>query len=246
VGVRVVVAGATGRTGREVARAIRQAPDLDLVAGVARRHAGEDLGSVLGEGPWGVPLEADLAHALDAHRPEVLVDFTLPEVAGRHARLALERGVRPVVGTTGLSAEDVEALRTLAEATGVGAVLAPNFSFGALLLERFCRQAVRFFPDVEVVELHHEAKRDRPSGTALRLQRALEGLGARRPVPVHSVRLPGLLAHHEVVFGGAGELLTIRHDTMHRASFGPGVVLAVRKVVGLRTLVEGLDALLEA
>lgn len=244
--VRVAVAGATGRTGAEVVRAVRQAPDLELVAAIARRRTGEDLGTVLGEGRWDLPIEGDVESALARCKPQVLVDFTLPDSAGRHALSALRHGVRPVVGTTGIPAEQMEEIRRLVAETGLGAVVIPNFSFGIMLLARFCREALPFFPDVELIELHHAGKRDRPSGTALQLRHVLESAGARRPVAVHSVRLPGMVAHHEVVFGGAGETLTLRHDTLSRASFGPGVVLAVRKVIDLPTLVEDLAALIGA
>ena len=241
--LRVAVAGATGRTGSEAARAIRQAADLDLVAGLARTRAGQDLGSVLGEGPWGLPIETDLAQALGRSRPDVLVDFTLGESAGGHALLALRRGVRVVCGATGIPPTDVAAIRECSAESGLGAALIPNFSFGILLLARFCREALRYYPDVEVLELHHATKRDRPSGTARQLRGVLEAAGAKAPVPVHSIRLPGLVAHHEIVFGGPGETLTLRHDTSSRASFGPGVVLSVRKVMGLSGLVEDLESL---
>ncbi len=244
--LRVVVAGATGRTGSEAARAIHQAPDLELVAAVARRHQGEDLGVLLGDGPWGVAVETDVTQALRRTGAQVLVDFTLAESAGRHAAAALRLGVRPVVGATGIPAGEVQELRSLVAQTGLGAVLIPNFSFGIMLLARFCREALRFFPDVEVIERHHQAKRDCPSGTALQLRAVLEDAGARAPVAIHSVRLPGLVAHHEVVFGGAGETLTLRHDTSSRASFGPGVVLAVRRVMEIPRLVEDLATLIEA
>ena len=243
--VRVAVAGATGKTGSEAAKAIREAPDLELVAAVARAHLGEDLGVLLAGTPWNVPLEGDLEAVLRRARPEVLVDFTLGESAGRHALAALRAGVRPVVGATGLAAADVEEIRRLSRERRLGAMLIPNFSFGVLLLARFCREALRFFPDVEVVELHHEHKRDRPSGTARQLQALLEASGAHAPVTVHSVRLPGLVAHHEIIFGGPGETLTLRHDTISRASFGPGVVLAVRKITALEGVVEDLEGLLE-
>lgn len=244
--LRVAVAGATGRTGSEAARAIRAAPDLELVAAVARTRAGQDLGVVLGHGEWGVPIQADLDAALGGARADVLVDFTLGESAGGHALLALRRGVRPVVGATGIPPEQVEQLRRCAAETGLGAAVIPNFSFAILLLARYCREAVRFFPDAEIIEMHHATKRDRPSGTARLLAGVLEAAGATRPVPVHSVRLPGLLAHHEVVFGGPGETLTLRHDTSSRASFGPGVVLAARRIMACTGLAEDLSTLLAA
>lgn len=245
LGLRVAMAGATGRTGSEAAKAVRAAPDLELVAAVARSRAGQDLGVVLGEGPWNVPVETDLDEALRRSRADVLVDFTLPDVAGRHALLALHRGVRPVVGATGLPAGDLDELRRVVADGGLGAAVVPNFSFGILLLARFCREALRFYSEVEIIERHHAQKLDRPSGTAMQLRRVLEAAGARSPVPVHSVRLPGHVAHHEIVFGGAGETLTLRHDTLSRASFGPGVCLAVRRVMTLRGLVLDLEGLLE-
>lgn len=243
--LRVAVAGATGRTGSEAARAVWAAEDLELVAAVARTRAGQDLGTVLGAGAWGVPVDTDVDEALRRTRPDVLVDFTLPDVAGRHALLALHRGVRPVVGATGLPSGDVDELRRAVEDTGLAAAIIPNFSFGILLLARFCREALAFYPEVEIVERHHAQKLDRPSGTAVQLRRVLEAAGARAPVPVHSVRLPGYVAHHEVIFGGAGESLTLRHDTQSRASFGPGVCLACRRVVRRQGLVLDLEGLLQ-
>ncbi len=245
MGLRVAVAGATGRTGSEAARAVQAAADLDLVAAVARSRAGQDLGVVLGDGPWNVPVETDLDEALRRSRAEVLVDFTLPDVAGRHALLALQRGVRPIVGTTGIPAGDLDEIRRAVADAGTGAAVIPNFSFGILLLARFCREAPRFYPEVEIIERHHAQKLDRPSGTAMQLRRVLEAAGARCPVRVHSVRLPGHVAHHEIVFGGAGETLTLRHDTQSRASFGPGVCLAARRVMRLRGLALDLESLLE-
>jgi 4-hydroxy-tetrahydrodipicolinate reductase len=242
--VRVVVAGATGKTGSEAAKAVHSAVDLDLVGAVARHHVGQDLGELLGDAPWGLALQDDLEQVLRSERPDVLVDFTVPEVAGGHALMAVRYGVRPVVGTTGISARETDALRQAVAASGRGAIIAPNFSFGIVLLARFCSMALQFFPDVEIIELHHERKLDRPSGTSRFLQGVLERNGAHAPVPIHSVRLPGLLAHHEVIFGGPGETVRLRHDTLSRASFGPGVVLAVRKVVDLDHMVEDLGDLL--
>jgi 4-hydroxy-tetrahydrodipicolinate reductase len=231
--LRVAMAGVTGKTGSEVARAIWADRGTDLVAAVARRRAGEDLGTALGGPPWGVAIESDLEAAMRRTRPDVMVDFTDGETGGRHAVLALAHDVRPVVGSTGLPAERVVEVERLVAQRGLAAALIANFSFGAMLLQRFALQALSLFPAAEVIERHHDTKRDAPSGTAARLGRVMEAQGGR-PVPIHSVRLPGLLAHHEVVFGGPGETLLIRHDTMSRASFAPGVLLAIRRVVDLR------------
>jgi len=229
--VRVVLAGATGRAGSEVARSLRKEAGIRLVAGVARQKAGLDLGAALGGEPWDVPVRATVSEALADGGVDVLVDFTLADSAGGHALLALERGVRPVVGATGIPAAEVAAIVSAAERTGLGAALIPNFSFGVMLLQRFAVEALRFYPAVEIIERHHDTKKDAPSGTAARLARVLEEAGAKGPVPVHSVRLPGHVAHHEVVLGGLGEILTIRHDTTSRASWGPGVALAARTVM---------------
>lgn len=226
-------------------RAIHEAPDLDLVAAVARRKAGEDAGQVIAGGRWGLPLETDVEVALARTDPDVLVDFTLAESGGRHALVALHRGVRPVVGTTGIPAGEIEAIERLATDRRLGAAIIANFSFGMLLLQRFAVEALRFFPAVEIVETHHATKKDAPSGTAVRLRDVLAAAGARQPVPVHSLRLPGAVAAHEVVAGGAGETLTLRHDTTSRASFGPGVVLACRQVVRIDRLVRDLGELID-
>jgi 4-hydroxy-tetrahydrodipicolinate reductase len=241
--LRVIFAGATGKTGSELARGLLQEPDIALVGAVSRRAAGRDLGEALGLGPRGIPVRADLGSLLREVEADVLLDFTSPEVAGQHALLAVRHGLRPVVGTTGIPQEELSELEAECEKRGLGAVVIPNFSFGAMLLHRFAREAVRFFPRLEIVEKHHEKKKDAPSGTALRLARSLEAAGIGT-IPIHSVRLPGHVAHHEVIFGGEGEVLTLRHDTISRASFLPGVLLALRRVGEIKGVVYDLWDLL--
>ncbi|MBC7106484.1 MAG: 4-hydroxy-tetrahydrodipicolinate reductase [Firmicutes bacterium] len=263
--IRVAVAGAAGRMGTEVVRAVWRAEDLMLVAALDVRRVNADAGVLAGLGEIGVPVRRDLEEVLDEVRPDVLVDFTAAAAAVQNARAALNRGVRPVVGTTGIPAADLEELARLSAARGVGAVVAPNFALGAVLMMRFAAEAARFFPHVEIIELHHDQKVDAPSGTALKTAEVLAAVrgDARRGMPaeelklpgvrggtydggirIHSVRLPGLVAHQEVIFGGTGQTLTIRHDSTSRESFMPGVLLAVRKVVELKGLVHGLDRLL--
>ena len=201
----------------------------------------------------------------------MLVDFTLPDSVMANVLLALQNRVSPVIGTTGLSAEEVELIDRTARDQGIGAFMAPNFAIGAVLLMQFAAQAARYLPDVEIIELHHEKKLDSPSGTALLtaqkigaaraeanasaiasptglIEKVPGARGARGAVtgdvPIHSVRLPGFIAHQEVIFGGVGQVLTIRHDSIDRVSFMPGVVLAVRKVSALHGLVIGLENLL--
>jgi 4-hydroxy-tetrahydrodipicolinate reductase len=264
--VRVAVAGAAGRMGRNVVRAVHEDPGTELAAAIDVACGGEDAGELAGVRPVGVPVRSGLEAALGSSRAEVLVDFTRAEAAHANALAALRLGVSPVIGTTGMSAAQVAELRSLAEERDVGAFIAPNFAIGAVLMMLFARQAAKYLPDVEVIELHHEKKIDAPSGTALRtIELILEGRGegrAARPpreemkvegarggdvegVRVHSVRLPGYVAHQECIFGGLGQTLTIRHDSIDRVSFMPGVILACKKVRELNGLVVGLEHLLE-
>jgi 4-hydroxy-tetrahydrodipicolinate reductase len=255
--IRVGVVGATGKMGREVCPAVAAAPDLDLVAAVSRSAAGQTADDALGIRGSELVLSDALASLLDASA-EVLVDFTSPSFAPEHVAWGIEHGIHVVVGTTGFEID--EAWRD----APVGIVVAPNFAIGAVLMMRFAEQAARHFDAAEVIELHHDQKADAPSGTAMatagRIAAVREGgwtppagddehPGARGAqidgVRVHGVRLPGLLAHQEVIFGGPGETLTIRHDSTSRASFIPGVLLAIRAVAGRPGLTVGLDSLLD-
>jgi 4-hydroxy-tetrahydrodipicolinate reductase len=182
---------------------------------------------------------ADLPAALAAGRPDVVVDFTVPDTVFANAMTALEAGAHVVVGTTGLSEGQIEEIRRAAEGGQANALIAPNFAVGAVLMMRFAAEASRHMPKAEVIELHHDRKLDAPSGTALRTAALMEG----DPV-IHSVRLPGLVAHQEVILGGHDETLTIRHDSLSRESFMPGVVLAVRAVGGRPGLTLGLEPVL--
>jgi 4-hydroxy-tetrahydrodipicolinate reductase len=219
--IRVAVAGAAGRMGATVCRAVEQAPDMELVA-----RADPALNS-------------SVAEALTA-KPDVLVDFTIPSTAVQNARQAAGAGVHVVIGTTGFDHSE------LAGATGANIFIAPNFAIGAVLMMEFAQQAARHMAKAEIIELHHDSKLDAPSGTAARtaaLMAAAAGDG--REIPVHSVRLPGLVAHQEVILGDVGQTLTIRHDSTDRESFMPGVLLAIRRVADLpEPLTVGLEALL--
>jgi 4-hydroxy-tetrahydrodipicolinate reductase len=239
--LRVHVHGADGRMGQTCAAAIGAAPDLELTGTTA--------------GP------EDLARALAAGRPQVMVEFTVAAVAPGHFRTALAAGVHVVSGTTGIAPPLAAELGQDAARRQLGLVLAPNFAIGMILLQRFAREAARWFGDVEILELHHAGKIDAPSGTALDTARQIAGAaGERRAaaggggpsrgqreagIPIHSVRLPGLLAHQEVWFGGTGQVLTLRHDTSDRTAFVPGVLLAVRQVASRRGLVASLEELLD-
>jgi 4-hydroxy-tetrahydrodipicolinate reductase len=240
--IAVVVAGASGRTGREVARAVWEAPDLQLVGALGSTSAGRDVGEVWGIGPIGLAIHGEPQDSWP--RRAVWVDFTHAEAARRHLPWALRRGMAAVVGTTGLTAQDLQTLRDLAEEHATGVCVVPNFSLGAMLVARLSALAVETFPHVEIVELHGAHKLDRPSGTAAALAAHLEER-SQREVPIHSVRLPGLVAHQEVLFGGSGELLTLRHDVWSRQAYVPGTLLAVRKAPSLRGLVTRLEEIWE-
>jgi 4-hydroxy-tetrahydrodipicolinate reductase len=257
--IRVGVVGATGRMGSEVCRAVAAAPDLDLVAVVSRSTEGSTLAAAIGlEGTGADLVVSDRLDALLDAGAEVLVDFTGPAYGPEHVAWGIANGVHVVEGTSGFSVDP-----SWADAP-VGVVVVPNFAIGAVLMQRFARDAAAWFDAAEVIELHHDGKKDAPSGTALATAEAIaaarEGAwnaplgddahpGARGTdvdgVRVHSVRLPGLLAHQEVLFGGPGQTLTIRHDSTDRVSFMPGVLLAIRRVVERPGLTVGLAPLLD-
>lgn len=263
--LRIAVAGAAGRMGRASVRTIAAQSDMVLVAALGRTTAvGRDAGEVSGAGALDLRITSTLDDVVRAN-PEVLVDFCPGAAAVEHARAAVSAGISPVIGGTGMSPRDISDLAGLCEERGVGAVIAPNFAVGAVLMMEFAQQAAKYFPHAEIVELHHERKRDAPSGTAVKTAgviAAARGVapapavkeeevvrGARggraEGVPVHSVRLPGLVAHQEVIFGGPGQTLTIRHDSINEESYMPGLLLAVRRVRALHGLVYGLEKLLE-
>lgn len=243
--IPVLVSGAKGRMGREVVQAVEAEDGLVLV----------------GEADLGDDLETCIA----ASGARVVVDFTEPRSAVKNTRTILESGAHPVVGTTGFRNQDIEDLTALATRLGIGGLIAPNFAIGAVLLMKFAAEAAKYLPALEIIELHHDQKLDAPSGTALRtaeiirrrcpeapaptVQEVESVAGVRggrvRGIPIHSVRLPGYVAHEEVLLGGIGQILTIRHDSISRASFMPGVVLAIRAVPKLKTLHHGLETILD-
>jgi 4-hydroxy-tetrahydrodipicolinate reductase len=205
--INVAVSGAAGRMGQTVCEAVEQADDMALV-GRADPRLEETLQDILPD-------------------PDVVVDFSTPDAAADNARLCLEAGVHCVMGTTGADFSGLQGV-------GTGNLfVAPNFAIGAVLMMQFARQAAAHMPECEIVELHHDRKLDAPSGTAARTAALVREAGGNVHEPIHSVRLPGLVAHHEVIFGGPGQTLTIRHDSIDRQSFMPGVLLAVRRVGSL-------------
>jgi 4-hydroxy-tetrahydrodipicolinate reductase len=244
--LRVAVAGALGRMGRLTCEAVSRQPDLLLVGGLARSHTGEPLAHVLGlAGDLGLLYDDPLALFAEA-RPEVVVDFTTYPVSRDVAHSAVVHGVSPVVGASGWTEADRAELARVCDGAGIGACVVPNFALGAVLMMRFAEQAARYFPTAEIVELHHDRKLDAPSGTALLTAERVARAAGREVVPIHSVRLRGLVAHQEVLFGGTGETLTIRHDSLSREAFIDGILLAIRSVRATRGLTVGLEPYLES
>jgi len=242
--IRVLVNGAKGRMGQEVVAAVQAHEALELAAAT-------DTGD-------------DLAQAIAQSQARVVVDFTHPDAAYANARTIVEAGAHPVIGTTGFTPEQIETLQAECAEQRLGGLIAPNFAIGAVLMMRFAAEAARFLPHVEIIELHHDRKAEAPSGTAIKTAELIAqsrpeaprpevdekelAPGARGtkawPVPIHSVRLPGHVAHQEVILGGLGQSLRLRHDTISRESFMPGVTLACERVVGLDRLYYGLETLL--
>lgn len=255
--IKVLVSGANGRMGQQVVQMVLSDDTLDYVGGV-------DITSNRDESAV-YPTYTSLTEAIIAQNPDVLVDFTNPESVRKNAETAINMGVSPVVGTTGLTLADIDYLDKLAKETSVGGIIAPNFAIGAILMMRFSSIAAKYMPNVEIIELHHDQKLDAPSGTAIKtaelIAKEREAIiqghpdeketikGARggdySGFRIHSVRLPGLVAHQEVIFGDQGQTLRIRHDSINRDSFMPGVNLAIKKVKNISGIVYGLENLLD-
>lgn len=253
--IKVIIAGFKGKMGQAAYKMVTEDNTLEVVglldpltsqkevAGVPVFNQKEDL----------IGLEAD-----------VWVDFTTPKVAYEHTRFALEHGFAPVVGTTGFTSDEIEELIELSRKRELGGLIAPNFAVGAVLLMQFAAQAAKYFPNVEIIELHHDQKKDAPSGTAIKTAELISKVRPQKPqgavdekevlpgargaeldgMRIHSVRLPGLVAHQEIIFGGQGEGLTLRHDSYDRQSFMTGLNLGIKEVVNKKELVYGLEYLL--
>lgn len=223
---RVAIVGADGRLGRFACELLERSSEFELVARIGR--------------------ERDLAVEVRAARADLAIEATRAGLGHAHARLLLDCGVRPLVATSGVSTEENDDLDRHARALGLGGLVVPNFSLGSWLLQRLCVEAAAWFERAEIVELHHDKKRDAPSGTALETARRMRAAGAaRREIPIHSVRLPGLYAHQEVLFGAPGEWLTLRHDMSGPEAFGPGLLAGLRYVARAEGVARGLDPALE-
>lgn len=269
--IPVVVNGAAGKMGREVIKAVASASDMTLLGAIDHNPEllDKDAGEIAGCGTLEVPItnqfEPMLAMAAQERQLGVMVDFTHPSTVYDSVRSAIAYGVRPVVGTTGMSTQQIQDLAEFAEKASTGCLIIPNFSIGMVLLQQAAVQASKYFDHVEIIELHHNQKADAPSGTAVQTAKLLAELGktfnpplvkeeeklagargslAEEGIRIHSVRLPGLIAHQEVIFGAPGQIYTLRHDTSDRACYMPGVLLAIRQVTQLKSLVYGLEKIL--
>lgn len=241
--IKIIVNGANGKMGQEAVKAITNSSDLVLVAQTGRRD--------------------NLAKVVSQTQAQVVVDFTTADAAFENTCYIIEANARPVIGTSGLTAEQIADLALRCQQQRLGGIIAPNFALGAVLMMRYARDCAQYFPDVEIIEMHHAQKADAPSGTAIRtaemiseqrasgaaitasIERFKGVLGGRyQDIPIHSIRLPGLIAHESIIFGGLGQSLTLQHDTYNREAFMPGVCLACRKVMELDRLVYGLENVL--
>lgn len=263
--IKIVIAGPRGRMGREAVKLVNETNHFELTAVVDHKYGGLKLSDLDGFSNVDVPIFTDLEKCLQTVKADVLIDLTTPEVGMHHARTALTYNVRPVVGTTGFSKEDLDELEILCNEKDLGCIIAPNFAIGAVLMMKFSQMAAKFFPDIEIIEMHHDQKLDAPSGTAVKTAEMISSVrefkkqghpneketlkGARgadfEGMHIHSVRLPGLVAHQQVLFGSEGQTLTIRHDSYHRGSFMSGVKVAVETVMNINTFVYGLENILE-
>ena len=261
--MKVCVCGACGKMGSEVVRTINKEDDMVLAGAVDAFHVGESIGDIAGTDDV-IVVSDNLKKVLEDSKPDVMVELTSPKSVYENAKTALECGVPVVIGATGLKTEQVATLEKIALDKGIAVLWATNFAIGAILMMEFATKAAKYFKNVEIVEYHHDNKLDAPSGTSLTTAGLIEKVresrkqgnpeekelvsGARGAevdgFRIHSVRLPGFVAHQEVIFGDVGQVLTIRHDSMNRESFMPGVMMACRNIIGKKGFIEGLDKLI--
>lgn len=260
--IRVAIAGARGKMGKEAVHTVMNNPEMELVSVLDYKEVGKTLADTnLFPAAFTAPIFLDLKELYSETHPDVLVDLTTPEFVYEHTKQALELKIRPVVGTTGFSDEQLEELTALSRDSKIGCIIAPNFAVGAVLMMKFAEQAAKYLPDIEIIEMHHDQKLDAPSGTAMKTahlisrERPIHEQGHVREketisgarganydgMRIHSVRLPGLVAHQQVLLGGDGQLLTLRHDSFNRGSFMSGVVLSIETVMEKEELIYGLE-----
>lgn len=264
--IKIIIAGPRGRMGTEAVKLVTTTEHFELTAVLDHKFDGMMLSDVAGfQSISNVPIYTDIEKCLQEVEADVLIDLTTPEVGMYHAKTALEHHVRPVVGTTGFTIENLAELEAICSEKELGCIIAPNFAIGAVLMMKFSQLAAKYFHDVEIIEMHHDQKLDAPSGTAVKTAEMISAVrdtkkqghineketltGARGAdydgMHIHSVRLPGLIAHQQVLFGSDGQTLTIRHDSYNRASFMSGVKVAVETVMKQNNFIYGLENILD-
>lgn len=260
--IKIGVVGALGKMGREVINAVLKAEDMQLVCAIDIREEGTDIGTVVTGKETGVKISTDIVSSIKACNPDVMIDFTQPQGIFEHVKLYINNNVKSVIGTTGLKEDEVKALKEHALKNNTGCLIAPNFSTGAVLMMMFSKMAAKYFNNAEIIELHHNQKKDAPSGTAIKTAQMMaevnnnftlnncpetetmkgaRGANANGNIHIHSVRMPGYIASQEVIFGASGQIFKIRHDSMDRTCYMDGVLLAVRHVYDRNDFVYGLD-----
>ena len=262
---KVLVNGACGRMGQEVVKTVVKETEEELIGAYDKTNVGDNILDIVGIEGKTVLINDDLEEIIDQKQPDVIIDFTSPKVVMDNIKTGLGKGVHMIVGTTGITETDLKIIKDLTETHEANALIVPNFAIGAVLLMEFSREAAKYFEDVEIIELHHDQKMDAPSGTSVKtaelinenLEKSnknedqeyiekIDGVrgGNKEDVHIHSVRLPGLVAHQEVIFGGEGQSLTLRHDSYDRKSFMPGVKLALDKIEEIDGMLYGLEKIM--
>ncbi|MCF6137558.1 4-hydroxy-tetrahydrodipicolinate reductase [Pseudalkalibacillus berkeleyi] len=263
--IRIIIAGPRGKMGKEAIKMVTSTEHFSLQAVVDTKNAGKKLSDLEDQPNLDIPVYDDMVACVSEVEADVLIDLTKPDSGKKHLQIALEYGLRPVIGTTGFTDQEIADYSRTAEEKEIGAVIAPNFAIGAILMMKFSQMAAKYMPDIEIIEQHHDQKLDAPSGTAMKTAHMIKEVrsnkrqghpdetedlqGARGGeydgIRIHSVRLPGRVAHQEVLLGTTGQTLSIKHDTIDRSAFMPGVKMAVETVMKLDTLVYGLENLME-
>lgn len=263
--INIVIAGPRGRMGTEALKLIHETEHFNLIAAVDRKNGGRIISDIDNAPPLSAPIYEDIEECFQHVKADVLLDLTTPEVGRKNTEIAIKYGVRPVVGTTGFNENELQDLAKTAEEKRLGVIIAPNFAVGAILMMKFSQMAAKYFSEVEIIEQHHDKKLDAPSGTAVKTAELISKVRERKQqghpdekeildgarganfegMHIHSVRLRGLVAHQEVIFGGDGQTLTIRHDSLNRESFMSGVKLAIETVMKVEVLVYGLENIIE-
>ncbi|MCG3418864.1 4-hydroxy-tetrahydrodipicolinate reductase [Oceanobacillus jordanicus] len=261
---KIIIAGPRGKMGSEAIKLVQSQEDMRLVACIDRKNNGKKLADIAELPNLDVPIYEDAVECFSEIDADILIELTIPEQGYKHTKAAMEHGIRPVVGTTGFTEEQIDELSWLASERKIGCIIAPNFAIGAVLMMKFSQMAAQYFPDVDIIEKHHDNKLDAPSGTAVKTAEMIKESreykkqghadeketypGARGAdydgMRIHSVRLPGLVAHQEVIFGSPGQTLTIKHDSINRASFMEGIKLATDKVMEIQEVIYGLENVL--